>query len=87
MVRVGDRYFLDVDKRIQNRELRWDNAIDMLDTLHKGQYVVARAGGAHVTLADANYTPSGRIISLSTKHGHIISKKDLKRLYKHKPEV
>jgi hypothetical protein len=79
-VKEGDRFVAARDVPIRNTELRWRDPVGLMEKLHSGKFIVDKVIGDEVWLADADWEPTGRITFHSSKHGHIIFKKDLKKL-------
>lgn len=65
------------ETEIPNTILRWGEEVDRDKTLHPGKFIIEGEAYGNVRLADANWDYQGRVTFYSSKHGHVISRKDL----------
>lgn len=83
MVKVGDRFINKVKRKIRHIETKWGQPIGMSEELHAGKFIVDWIEDDHVHLSDADWDDkTGNITFHSSKWGHILLLKDLKKLSK-----
>lgn len=82
MVKVGDGYINKTERRIKNVITRWREPVEESKTLHAGKFIVDWIKDGKVHLSDANWNEYGKITFHSSKHGHVLDIKDLRKLRK-----
>ena len=60
------------DIELDTEELRWGKTDGWKPVLPRGRYIVKRAIGSEVLLADADWTAKGHLTLRSAKHGYVV---------------